>query len=543
VIRVLLATPDAELTNGSTTLLREASDLEVTSSAVNASEVLDALTGDEVDLDVIVLHEDLGPLPVLDLARDLNHRFPQVGVVLLSADPSVELLRAAMSAGIRSVTRLPLSFAELSAAIIDANEWSQAVRDQLAVVGHQRRSERARGRMIGIAGSKGGVGTTTVAVQTALELQRRDPDRRVCLVDLDLQTGDVRSYLDLSHRRSITDLIEVATELTTGHLTDAMFTHPTGLRVLLPPANGEDGEDLDGSTAARLLGGIRSRFDTVVVDLGAVSSIASVTAVELADEIVVVCTPDVVSLRGANRTVGMWRRLHARDGGVRALLNRANRDREVQPGLATRVVNVPFLETVLPDRPADLEQATNTGVPERLDGPLRRSLEKLASELHTPAAASDAEPPRPDDRAGREQDLEARVAAGERGSIAAEFVGVLVPVGFVLLAAWQFILAGYTVVLANRAADDGARVLAIEGRDQDAIESAAASNLHGHWRRNLEVGRVADDADEVEVAIAVPMLMPGVRSPWTITTSAGAVIEGHAPLDTVTTTPTWEVSV
>lgn len=534
MIRVLLATPDPELTAATTTLLRETNDLAVRATATNASEVLDGLAGDELEVDVVVLHERLGPLPVLDLARDLNHRFPQIGVVLLSSDPSVELLRAAMSAGVRSVTRVPPSFAELSAAIIDANEWGQAVRDRFATAGEQRRVDRTRGRIIGVAGSKGGVGTTTIAVQLALELQRSDPDRRVCLVDLDLQTGDVRSFLDISHRRSITDLIEVATELTTGHLSDAMFTHVTGLRVLLPPVNGEDGEDLDGSTTARILGGIRSRFDTVVVDLGAVSSVATVTAVELAEEIVVVCTPDVVSLRSANRTLAMWHRLQARDGGVRVLLNRASKDREIQPSLAARVVAAPVLETVLPDRVGDVEQAANTGVPERLDGPLRRGIERLAVELG-PADPTDQQAPTPTDgraAAERESVLAARIA-GDQGSFAAEFVGLILPIAFVLLAAWQFILAGYTVVLANRAADDGARFLAIEGRDQDAIEDAAAANLHGHWRRYLEVEPVERDDREVEVTIPVPMLMPGMRSPWTITTSTGAVIEGMATTTTV----------
>jgi pilus assembly protein CpaE len=527
VIRVLLATPDAELTGRSQTLVREAGDIEVAATAASATEVMDELGGD-VEFDVIILHEDLGPLPVLDLARDLNHRFPHVGVVLLSGDPSIELLRAAMSAGVRSVTRLPLSFAELSSALVDANEWAQAVRGRLTEFSEQHHSDRLRGRVIGIAGSKGGVGTTTLAVQLALELQRRDPDRRVCLVDLDLQTGDVRSYLDVAHRRSVTDLLDVATELTTGHLADAMYTHPTGLRVLLPPVNGEDGEDLDGQTMARILGGIRSRFDTVIVDLGAVGSEASATAIELTDEVLLVCTPDVVSLRGANRAVSLWRRLHLREGGIRVVLNRVSKDREVQPSLAARVVELPFTRTVVPDRTSDLEHAVNTGVPERLQGQVRDAVERLAKEL---ADGMPSAEPADLGAVDREEDLARRVTADESGGVQAEFAALILPIAFVVLAVWQFILAGYTVVLANRAADDGARELAIEGRDQQAIEAAAAANLHGHWRRELSVATVAEDGDEVEVTIPVPLLMPGLNSPWQITTSTGAVLESNGAPD------------
>lgn len=528
MIKVLLATPDAELTERTRVLLAEAGDLEVAATASTAREVFDVLASEGEAPDVLVLHEGLGPMPVLDLARDLSYRMPQLGVILLAANPSVDLLRAAMSAGIRSVAQLPLTFAEVSAAIVDAGEWSHVARDRFGAAQTASQAGGGRGRILAVAGSKGGVGTTMLAVQLALELQRDKPDERVCLLDFDLQAGDIRSYLDISHRRSISDLVDVATELTTGHLQDAFFAHTSGLRVLLPPVRGEDAEDLNSTVTARVLGGIRARFDTVVIDVGAVVSEASATAIEQADEVLVVCVPDVVSLRGANRATELWRRLSLREEGVRAVLNRASKDREVQPGLVQRVVNAPMVDTVLPDRPGDVEHATNAGDPARLEGGLRTAVEALSRELATPTEV----PAEPAEDA--EQRLEARVSS-ERGSIAAEFVGLILPIFAVLMLVWQFILTGYTIVQANRAADDGARYLAIERPHDDAdgnelrdlIQDAAEARLHGHWRRQMSVTDVvtASEQEEVEVQIDVPMLAPGITSPWTITTSTGALVE------------------
>lgn len=525
MIRVLLAAPDEELIARSGTLLHEAGDVEVARTAGSANTVLHLADRHQDELDVVVLHEELGPLPVLDLARDLNHRYPQLGVVLLTSDTSTDLLRSAMSAGVRAVVALPLSLTELQAAILEAFEWAQTVQTRLATAGEARRVDRMRGRLLAIAGSKGGVGTTMLAVQLALELQRQDPDRSVCLVDLDLQTGDVRAYLDLAHRRSITDLIEVASELTTGHISDATFTHPTGLRVLLPPVYGEDAEDLDGTTAARILGGIRARFDTVIVDLGAVNTEASAVAAELADEVLVVCTPDVVSLRGANRLIRLWQRLRVREAGIRCVLNRASRDREVQPSLAERVVGAPFVDTAVPDRIGDVETAINTGMPERVDGAVRASVERLAGEL-----VAGPEPRREPVASEDEATLADRVTADTAGSLSAEFIAVILPVAVVVLTLWQFVLAGYTLVLATNAANEAAHVLALEGADDhERIEEAARSRTHGHWRRELVVAPLADDAEEVSVSIAVPILMPGMSSPWQVRTSAAAVRESSAP--------------
>ncbi|MFA9431657.1 CpaE family protein [Egicoccus sp. AB-alg2] len=515
MIRALLATPDAALTANARAILEEVGDIEVAAVASHASAVTSVLGDDDRDLDVVVLHEDLGPLPVLDLARDLNHRFPEVGVVLLARDPALDLLRSAMSAGVRSVVRLPLTLAELQLAIVEANEWAQTVQGRLAAVTTQDKGARLRGRVIAVAGSKGGVGTTMVATQLALHFQRQDDQQRVALLDLDLQTGDVRAHLDLTHRRSVTDLVEVASELTTGHLDDAMFAHDSGLRVLLPPVDGEDAEDLDAATSARILGGIRSRYDVVVIDVGAVLTDASATALELADEVVVVCTPDVVSLRGVNRLTALWERLQVRDGGVRALLNRADRAREIQPSLAARVVGVPMLETVLPDDVPGIEHATNTGVPDRVAGRLRDAVAALAEELAAARTgpAEEAEP-------SSEQELTRRVAAAEAGSISAEFAGLILPVGIVLLVVWQAILAGFTTVLANGAAAEAARARTVDASAN--VQQVAEDYLFGYWGRHVTA---ASTADEIRVRIPVPMLVPGPSSPWRVQSSAGVVRE------------------
>lgn len=518
MIRALLATPDPRLTANARAILEEAGDIEVAAVASHASAVTTILGESERDVHVVVLHEDLGPLPVLDLARDLNHRFPETGVVLLARDPAMDLLRSAMSAGVRSVVRLPLTLAELQLAIIEANEWAQTVQDRLAAAVEQPKAGRLHGRVVAVAGAKGGVGTTTVATQLALQFQRHDPDRRVCLLDLDLQTGDVRAYLDLTHRRSITDLIDVASELTTGHLEDAMFHHGSGLRVLLPPSEGEHAEDLDTTTTARVLGGIRSRFDVVVIDVGAVLTDASATALELADEVVIVCTPDVVSLRGVNRLTHLWERLQIREGGIRAVLNRSDKAREIQPGLAARVVTVPMLDTVLPEDVAGIENATNTGVPDRVEGRLREAIGTLAAEV-SGGTQADEEVEEPT----AEEALSRRVAAAETGSISAEFAGLILPVSVVLLVVWQAILAGFTTVLANGAAAEAARARTV---DQTVnVQQVTEDYLFGYWHGHVQTTAVGDD---IQVSIPIPMLVPGPASPWTVKTSAGVLPEPSA---------------
>lgn len=514
--KVLLAMSDPALIGRATALLEEVGDVELVGPATSSGDVIPILN--DSGARVVVFDEHLGPLPVMDLARDVNHRMPQIGMVLVARDQDTELLRTAMNAGIRSVVPLPLALSELYGGITSASEWSRAVGEQLQRVTMES-GEEFSGRVIGIAGSKGGVGTTTLATQLALELRSRDAERSVCLVDLDLQTGDVRSYLDLTHRRSLTDLVDVAAELTTGHLQDAMFTHSSGLRVLLPPVSGEEAEDLDHRITTRIVGGIRARFDVVVIDLGSITTEASAAAAELADELLVVTTPDVVSLRGANRLLGLWKRLHVpAEDNARAVLNRVGRDREVTPQLAERVLRTPVLATTIPESSKDLEAATNTGIPERVGGAVATAIGALTDELGR--SRRPAEDVATDSQTG----IETRVAAGELGAVSVDFVASLFTVVAILMLMWQFVLSGYTYVLAQHAAREGAREVALAASDGQ-VRSVVAEDLPGGWASELRPGDVRIGSDEVEVTLRVPVLVPGLSSPWEITTTAGTVLE------------------
>jgi pilus assembly protein CpaE len=384
--------------------------------------------------------------------------------------------------------------------------WSQAVRERIS----SEASEEVTGvggTMIAIAGAKGGVGTTTTAVRLALEAAQAEGRRAVCLVDFDLQAGDVGILLDLNHRRSIVDLHEVAEDLSPRQLEETLYVHQSGLRVLLAPNQGEQSEEVRAPIARQVLGAIKLRFDVVIVDVGTLVSEANAVAVEMADEVLVVTTPDVPALRAANRLIALWERLQVRKRDqVKVVVNRVNKSLEVQPDLVRKVVTAPLARVVLPSGFKDLEPAVNTGVPDRLqDGALRNAFTKLGQEVNV----------LPTRRARRRLALR----GGQAGQVAIEMMGLTLLIGIIGLLLWQMVLAGFTYVLAGHAAREGARELAVGG----GVESAAEDDVLPAWRDHMEVD---EGRDWVEVTLRVPALVPGIASNMRISVRAGTVIEG-----------------
>jgi pilus assembly protein CpaE len=501
--RILLAVNEPEVAVQIAALITEDPEFELTRQALDVGGVSAAL-GRE-DIDVVLLHHKLAPLPVMELARDLTTRFPNVAFVLLVEEATRELLRSAIQAGARDVLAPPFTVDELRTSVRSAAEWARAVRSRLT--GQiSSKAEGVGGATIAVAGAKGGVGATTVAIHLALAAAAAG--RTTCLVDFDLQAGDVRGFFDLPPRRSVSDLVEVAPALTGTQLAEAVYEHESGLRILLSPEEGESAEEIGAAEARGLIGALKFAYEVVIIDIGSVVNDATAVAVELVDAVLVVTTPDVPALRAATRLVELWKRLQVRDErSTYSVLNRASRNREIQPDLARRILSAPLLESTIPADFRSLETAINTGVPGRLpEGPLRSALDALAAEVRL------VEPP---PKAAQRRVL----ARSEAGQVTVELMGLTGVLLGVILMLWQIALVGYTFVLADHAAREGARALAV---DEPAREAAMA-DVPGAW---TDETKVTLHDERVEVAIEVPLIVPGMPGPFALRASEGTVDEG-----------------
>jgi pilus assembly protein CpaE len=528
--RLLIAVADDETARRAAAVAREA-ELDVSDIVTELEDIHRVLRRAEVD--VVLLHDDLGGVPVLDVARDLASAFPEVGLILLAADDSPNLLRSAMQVGIRDVVGLPVSLESFEASVRAASQWARTMRDR--VTGEEVASGALGGALVAVAGSKGGVGTTTVALHLGLAAARMAPGRPVCLVDFDLQKGDFRALLDTPYRRSVVDLVDVANEISVRHLQETLYTHKEGFRLLLAPEEGERAEDVDSGVARNVLAAVKARHALTVVDIGAVATEATAIAAEMAGQVIVVTTPDVLALRGVRRTRELWKRLGVReDEDVRVLLNRASRRREVQPDLARKVVGDTMLDTTIPADFGALEAAVNTGSPSRLeDNKLRGAYEALAIELDVVPGTEEAEP-RGESSRGLMQRL-----SGERGQTTVEFMGLLPILLIIFFALWQIAITGYTYVVAGHAAREGARQLAVLPSNAGAdppYREAAEQDLPPLWRDGADITKPTSVT--VRVSLPIPILIPRLHAPIHVTTTADTSVEDQPLPNRQIPTPT-----
>jgi pilus assembly protein CpaE len=563
-IRILPAVGDPQATQALTGLvgrLPGSEPLPPVSDSTRLLEVLDRLAAASVaDLpEVVLVHELLGPVPALDVIRDVALRYPAVGVVLVTRDTGPGLYSAAMDAGARGVVGLPLSYDDLAHRVGAAATWASGMRRHLG--GGPAPAPAGGGSVVTVSGAKGGVGCTLTAVHLALAA--RAAGRDTALVDLNLQSGDVASFLDVQFRRSVADLAGID-DLSPRVLEDAVYVHETGLGLLLAPGEGERGEEVDDHAARQLLRALRARYDVVVIDCGTQMHAANAVAVETADRALLLTTPDVISVRAAKRMVRLWDRLQVRKAeDTLTVVNRASRHTEIQPSLVARVTGTPVARTTVPAGFKELHGALDAGRLQDLEprGAVRQALWALAAEAGTAAAPAQHAAPQWDDAPGTPAALPPgpthapqptdrgpapfwrRKAMDDRGALTVEFAGMTPIVLVVLALLWQCVLIGYTFTLAGNAADEAARAAtaaaaygdpqsacttAAHGDPQAACSHAAHRHLPDAWDGGAQVScSLTGGLWKARVDLPAPVLLPGAAHlPFTVHGGAGAAEEG-----------------
>jgi len=204
-----------------------------------------------------------------------------------------------------------------------------------------------RGELTVMFNCRGGSGATTLAVNTAAMIARAG--RSVCVVDFDLELGDVCVALDLDAQTSLAAVAREAHLLDAVSLRRRLAQHGSGVCALSQVGHPDD---VDPQLAARmpaLLSTLRANFDHVVIDGVRDFGEMSLAAIDVATRIVIVVTQDVPSVRRAARVLELLGRLGVEPARCALVVNRAVRKAAVDEAAIERALALPIAVTIRED--------------------------------------------------------------------------------------------------------------------------------------------------------------------------------------------------
>lgn len=489
-------------------------DIEVVFVAESTQETLSAVLRHRPS--ILFVHDQLGPAPVVPMIRELTLRHPALAVLVVTSNPSVEAYRSAMDADAKGVLDYPFGLEEVDHRLAAAVEWGATMAQVLAgSQAPEAGNGSAGGRVIAVAGAKGGLGTTIIATHLAWDVVRQARGMKVCLVDLDVEKGDVPSYLDVSHRVSIADLAKISEDLTARAVADTVVAHSSGLHLLLAPTEIRETEVISPAAVRQIVAQLRRLYHLVIIDTGSAVTATQAAAVESADQTLQIVSADVPALRSARRQVVFWESLGVvNPDNVRVVVNRFRRRGEIQQDTIDMLILGERSEVLIPDLEQGLERAGNSRTPsEARNGVWWKSLRRIGQELRvmsqyrpaSPAVGGNGQPPpreavaQPDLAASNGTAPPVAPRLRESGQIALENV-VLIPIALLLLVfCLQLALFGLGFVSAGSAADAAARAVSIGDDPEAAARSAVPEQLVG----GIDVEQ---DGSQVTVRFSSPLL-------------------------------------
>jgi len=325
----------------------------------------------------------LGGIPV----RVADDRFPREGVppdvVVVdgrnsasAAMQTVERVRvAAPSASIFFVAQEAAPDLILHSMRAGANEFltwpparetlDDAIRRMAARV-EATPGERPKTKTLVFFGAKGGVGTTTVAVNCAVELARLS-QRATLIVDLKPGLGEVSLFLGLRSRYTLLDTIDNLHRLDAEFLRELVVKHKSGLELLAGSAQFDRPGSNDSGSVEEMFRMLARFYEYIVVDAGNDVTPCSIAALYAADSICLVTNPDVPSVRNAQRLMEKIGQLGTSSERVMVLLNRAAEPFPIPPAQIEAALGHPIDQTFPSDYKL-VSSALNSGVPLALTG-------------------------------------------------------------------------------------------------------------------------------------------------------------------------------
>lgn len=312
---------------------------------------------------------DSDPALALQLVGQLNVIFPRMPLIVTSNRP--DLLVQAFRLGAKSLLDRPVRLEDLSVALKNLASGISLHR-------------RPKGQIVALLPSRGGAGTTSLAVNLGCTLAR-NPTRQLALLDLDLTGGAAAVALDLQPEYRITDLLHDIDHLDLQSLKRALSKSSHGLSVLARPTRLQDAALLGPQHLQRILTLLRIIFSHILLDLGKGWTPLDLAGLQRADVILLVGQPELVSVHNLALQV----RTLVDEGlidKVRIIMNRVGADyggEQIELKKAEEVIGQPIYWQ-LPDEYRAMISAWNGGAPLLQAAPrskVQQSIAALAADL------------------------------------------------------------------------------------------------------------------------------------------------------------------
>jgi pilus assembly protein CpaE len=408
-IRVIVVDDLKETRDSVTIMLQFEPDVEVVGQGASGGEGLELVK--KLKPDVVVMDVNMPGMDGITASREMVEAVPGTQIIIMSVQSDRDYLRGAMRAGARDFLTKPFSVDELLTTVRNAYQRRQeeaASVSRLPVMGAPSAQGSPHfpslttaaftpriGHIVTVFSPTGGVGCSTVAINTAVSLVKHG--FHTVLMDGSFQFGDIALMLKMRPATTLSDLLERSDDLTPDLVGSVVQRHPSGLHVLLAPPRPEMAIGIRPAQIKAVLDILRQMYDFVVIDTSSNLDDTLIGMLDQSDRVILLTRQSLASLKNASRFLDVAKELNYTPEKVTLVVNGGSDERAIPLKEVGNILKRP-VATIIPADSVVVEEAANQGVP-FVDGATRKRLvakavneivERLITETNAEPTAQEA---------------------------------------------------------------------------------------------------------------------------------------------------------
>ncbi len=306
-------------------------------------------------------------------AGKITQEYPDIAVIMISEALNEDTLHKAIFSGAKDVVIYPFTPSKLVESIYRSHESLK--KKALIRKGSSAKGKRKKelGQVVTVFSTKGGVGKTFIATNLAIALKNQT-DKRVVLVDLDLDFGSTSLALNILPKYTLNDVVEDIRNIDQDLIESYMIPHESGISLLPTSAKPQIQKFVSEDHVEIILHALQNYYDYIVVDMPTRFYSPGSPALVLADTLLLVVTPEISTLRNIKTSLMMLNDLHYSQSKIKIILNRAEASSKIKPKDMETTLNKEIFASIHEDYKEALS-SLNEGIPVAMH-PKNRGLSK-----------------------------------------------------------------------------------------------------------------------------------------------------------------------
>ncbi len=286
----------------------------------------------------------------VDTISNINSNNKNVRIIAISNKTSTETIIKTMRAGAREFITKPVT----------KTQFVNTIKELLTT--EKANSGDNSCKIISTFSNKGGIGKTSIAVNLAVEIAEMTKEK-TALLDLNLQLGDVSTFLDLAPTFDVCYVVNNLSNIDNTNITNALTRYKnTSLYVIADPINIENSKEITAEQIKALIVELKKTFSYIIIDVGTNIDAKTITALDMSDLILLCAIVNLPAVRNIQRCMNLFKKLDYPQDKIKLVLNRYMENEEIKTSDIEEVVHQKVFWKI-PNNYLTMMSAINKGVP------------------------------------------------------------------------------------------------------------------------------------------------------------------------------------